>query len=64
MKILRSALKHGCSAEDISHAIGSSLSRVAIGDHPRRWFYVGVDSAAPHLELVTVEGSRTSASRP
>lgn len=56
MKILRSALKHGCTPEDIAHAIATTLYRRRVGEDPRRWLYVGVDRAARPLEIVTIDG--------
>lgn len=56
MKILRSALKHGCDPADIAHAVSSAWQRISVGDEPPKWLYVGVDTAARPLEIVTVEG--------
>ncbi len=56
MKILRSALKRGCDAGNIAHAVSSAWQRTRVGEDPDRWLYVGVDGAARPLEIVTVEG--------
>lgn len=56
MRILRSALKHGCTPADIAHAISSAWQRTSVGEDPGKWLYVGVDGAARPLEIVTVEG--------
>lgn len=56
VRILRSALKHGCTAADITHEIASSWRRVQVGADPDKWLYVGVDGAARPLEIVTVAG--------
>lgn len=55
VRILRSALKHGCTSADIAHAIGTAVSRRLVAEDPDRWFYVGADRAARLLEIVTVE---------
>lgn len=56
VRILRSALKHGCTSEDIAHAIASAWRRTQVGEDPTRWLYVGVDPASRPLEIVSVEG--------
>ncbi len=55
MKIIRSALKHGCTPADIAHAVSSAWQRIQVGEDPDRWLYVGVDGSARPLEIVTVE---------
>lgn len=56
VRILRSALKHGCTPGDIAHAVSSAWQRTRVGEDPDRWLYVGVDASARPLEIVTVEG--------
>lgn len=56
VRILRSALKHGCAAADIAHAISGAVVRTRVGDDPDKWLYVGVDDSARPLEIVTIEG--------
>lgn len=56
VRILRSALKHGCTPADIVHAVASAWQRTQVGEDPDRWLYVGVDGAARPLEIVTVAG--------
>lgn len=56
MKILRSALKHGCTTADILHAVTGAWQRIQVGEDPDRWLYVGVDGSARPLEIVTVRG--------
>lgn len=56
VKILRSALKHGCDPVDIAHALSSAWQRTRVGEEPDRWLYVGVDGSARPLEIVTVQG--------
>lgn len=56
MKILRSALKHGCTPADIVHAIAGAWQRTKVGEEPDRWLYVGVDGSSRPLEIVTVQG--------
>ena len=46
MKILRSALKHGCTTADILHAVAGAWQRIQVGEDPDRWLYVGVDGSA------------------
>jgi hypothetical protein len=55
VRVLKSALKHGCSADDILHAVKAALERRLVGEEPTRWLYVGFDSAARALEIVAVE---------
>ncbi len=56
MRILQSALKHGCTPADIAHAIAGARQRAQVGEDPDRWLYVGVDGSARPLEIVTVAG--------
>jgi hypothetical protein len=56
VKILRSALKHGCAPADIAHAVSSAWQRIPVGEDPNKWLYVGVDASGRPLEIVTVEG--------
>lgn len=56
MRVLRSALRHGCTQADIAHAITGALQRTRVGEDPARWLYVGVDGSARPLEIVTIEG--------
>ncbi|WP_141401499.1 hypothetical protein [Ornithinimicrobium cerasi] len=56
MRILRSALKHGCTPADIVHAVASAWQRTQVGEDPDRWLYVGVDGSARPLEIVAVAG--------
>lgn len=56
MEVLRSALKHGCTVDDIRHAVVTARNRVLVGEDPDRWFYIGVDPAGRALEIVTVMG--------
>jgi len=57
MEILGSALRHGCTPADIAHAVATSWRRARVGEEPAKWLYVGLDSAARPLEIVTVEGN-------
>lgn len=41
VRILRSALKHGCTPADIVHAVASAWQRTQVGEDPDRWLYVG-----------------------
>lgn len=56
VRILRSALKHGCMPADIAHAVATAWQRTQVGEDPDRWLYVGVDASARPLEIVTVAG--------
>ena len=56
VRILRSALKHGCTPADVVHAVASAWLRIQVGEDPDRWLYVGVDGSARPLEIVTVAG--------
>lgn len=56
VRILRSALKHGCTPTDIVHAVTSAWQRSLVGEDPDRWLYVGVDGSARPLGIVTVAG--------
>lgn len=56
MRILRSALKHGCTAVDVVHAIAGAWQRTQVGEEPDRWLYIGVDGSARPLEIVTIQG--------
>lgn len=56
MKVLRSALKRGCTFADIVHAIAGAWQRTLVGEDPDRWLYVGVDGSARPLEVITVAG--------
>jgi len=54
VQIVRSAFKHGCTAEQIAHAVATGLRRTRLGEDPTRWPYVGVDAAGRHLEIVSL----------
>lgn len=56
MRILRSALKHGCTPADIVHAVASAWQRTQVGEEADRWLYVSVDGSDRPLEIVTVAG--------
>jgi len=56
VKILRSALKHGCAPGDIERAVATARQRTQVGADPTRWLYVGFDHSARALEIVSVEG--------
>ena len=56
MKILRSALKHGCTRSHIAHALIVAVQRLQIGEDPRKWLYVGFDRSGRPLEIISVEG--------
>lgn len=56
LRVRESALKHGYSIEDISHAIDMALVEVGIdggGDHdPPKRLFIGPDSAGNLLEMI------------
>lgn len=56
MRILRSALKHGCDPADIAHTISAAWQRVRVGEDPDKWLYIGADRSGRPLEIVTVRG--------
>ncbi|WP_166855422.1 MULTISPECIES: hypothetical protein [Actinomyces] len=56
MKVLRSALKHGCTSQDVVTALETSARRRLIGEDPDRWLYIGFDGIGRVLEIVTVVG--------
>lgn len=56
MKIRQSALKHGCTPDDIAHALATAWWRRQVGEEPTKWLYIGFDTATRSLEIVTVEG--------
>ncbi|MCL3778616.1 MULTISPECIES: hypothetical protein [unclassified Actinomyces] len=56
MRILRSALKHGCATRDVGAALETSARRTLLGEDPVRWLYVGFDGVGRVLEIVTVVG--------
>lgn len=56
VKILGSALKHGCTPFDIEQAVATPRRRARVGTDPTRWLYIGFDGAARALEIVSIEG--------
>jgi len=56
VKVLRSALKHGCAPADIEHALRSAVERYVLSDDPFKWLYIGLDGAGRALEIVSVLG--------
>lgn len=54
LRVHKSALKHGCAIEDISHAIDMALHVVEIGpdNDPPKLLIIGPDSAGNLLELI------------
>lgn len=55
MEILRSAFRHGTPAEDIHHALRTSLVVEEIGEDPTRFLVLGADRAGRLLELVVLD---------
>jgi hypothetical protein len=54
LRIHNSALKHGCSREDISHAVDMALYSTVLDEDadPAKVLIIGPDGAANILELV------------
>jgi hypothetical protein len=54
LRVRPSALKHGCSVEDISHAVDMALRKIEIDpdNDPPKLLFIGPDSAGNLLELV------------
>jgi hypothetical protein len=54
LRVRESAHKHGCSVEDISHAVDMALVEIELdpGHEPAKLLIIGPDPAANLLELV------------
>jgi hypothetical protein len=54
LRVHDSALKHGCSREDISHAIDMALyvAEIDPDNDPPKLLYIGPDTAANLLEVI------------
>ena len=54
LRVRESALKHGCSVEDISHALDMALRSFEVDpDHdPPKLLFIGPDPAGNLLELI------------
>lgn len=56
VRVLASALKHGCDAEDILCAWRMAFEEQLLQEEPRKTLRLGCDRALRVLEIVAVDG--------